>query len=383
LNRNPDDHDTNAGQDSPLLEPAAIPPVGIPSDVTPIGKLDATKQQKVRELMTKIDMNDIHSIIAFGVEAQRELTAAADRMIDGVRNKETGPVGEALGDLMLEVRGLGISDLKPNEKPGVLRRVLLRNVHPVARFIQQYEMVQHQIDSIVAKLEQHRGHLLRDVTMLDKMYESSLAYLGALELYIIAAVEKLRQIDREVLPEMKAQADRSGDVLDAQNLSDMMARRDDLERRIHDLRLTRQVTMQSLPQIRMIQDVDKSLLSKIQSSVLTTIPVWKSQITMTIALWNQQEVLKVQKAVTDTTNEMLARNAELLRMGTAEARKEIERGIFDIETVRKVNEQLISTIKESIRIAEEGRLKRVAAEAEMQRLENDLKQALLESRGMS
>jgi len=166
-------------------------------------------------------------------------------------------------------------------------------------------------------------------------------------------------------------------MLDAQTLRDVSARRDDLERRAHDLRLTRQVTMQSLPQIRMIQDVDKSLITKIQSSVLTTIPVWKSQIAMAITLWNQRQALETQKAVTDTTNEMLAKNAELLKTGSAEARKEIERGIFDINTVKKVNDELIATIYESIQIAQEGKQRRAAADAEMQQLEGELKQALL------
>ena len=166
-------------------------------------------------------------------------------------------------------------------------------------------------------------------------------------------------------------------MLDAQRLRDMTSRRNDLERRLHDLRLSRQVTIQSMPQIRLIQDVDKSLVTKIQSSILTTIPVWKSQIAMAIALWNQQKALQTQRQVSDTTNEMLRRNAELLRMGSAEARKEIERGIFDIETVKKVNEELIATIQESIQIAQEGRRKRAEAEIEMQRLEGELKQAIV------
>jgi uncharacterized protein YaaN involved in tellurite resistance len=260
-----------------------------------------------------------------------------------------------------------------------VQRTVLRQAHPVMRFVQRYETIQQQIESLISRLEQHKVRMLRDVTVLDKMYDAALSYLANLELYLIAGVTKLRDLDATVIPQLRAKAGESPDMIDAQNLRDMIARREDLERRIHDLRLTRQVTLQSLPQMRIIQDVDKSLLSKIQTSILTTIPVWKSQIAMAITLWNQQEALRVQKAVTDTTNEMLARNAELLRMGTAEARKEIERGMFDIETVRQVNEQLIATIEEGIRIAEEGRVRRAAAEAEMRQLEGDLRRALVEA----
>jgi uncharacterized protein YaaN involved in tellurite resistance len=255
----------------------------------------------------------------------------------------------------------------------------MRQVHPLSRFIQRYQTVQQQVDSLAAELERHKVRLLRDVTMLDKLYDASLTYFRQLELYIAAAASKLRELDAVILPGLRARAEQTGDLLDTQTLRDTTARRNDLERRLHDLRLTRQVTLQSLPQIRLIQSVDKSLINKVQGSILTTIPIWKSQIAMAITLWNQQQALRAQRAVTDTTNEMLARNAELLRTGNAEARKEIERGIFDIETLRKINEQLIATIRESIQIAEEGAQKRVAAEAEMRKLEDDLKQALLDA----
>ncbi len=345
--------------------------------VIPLEALPPAKQQQVRELMTQIDFQDTQSIIAFGVDAQRELTASADQMIQRVRNKDVGPVGDTLGGLMLQVRGLGVDELRPGEKPSWFKSVILRQVHPIARFVQRYETVQDQIDSLVVVLESHKSQLLRDVTMLDRLYEATVDYFHQLELYIAAAAAKLREMDERTLPALRDKADETRDMLDAQNLRDATSRRDDLERRLHDLRLTRQVTLQSLPQIRLIQDVDKSLVTKIQSSVLTTIPIWKSQIALAITLWNQRKALETQRAVTDTTNEMLARNAELLRMGSAEARKEIERGIFDIETVRKVNDELIATIEESIQIAEEGHRKRLESETEMERLEGDLKQALI------
>lgn len=353
------------------------------TDLITIDTLPPDKREKATALMTQIDMGDTHSIIAFGVEAQREVTTSADNMLASARNKDVGPVGESLGDLMIHVRGLDIDDLTPGEKPNWFQRNVLRRVHPVAKFVQRYESVQSQIDQVVTSLNNHKLTLVRDVTRLDKLYDATVDYFHQLELYIAAGDAKLRELDQEVLPSLRAKAEASGDMLDAQTLRDVSSRRDDLERRVHDLRLTRQVTLQSLPQIRMIQDVDKSLVTKIQSSILTTIPVWKSQIALAITLWNQQKALETQRAVTDTTNEMLARNAELLRTGSAEARKEIERGIFDIETVKKVNDELIATIQESIQIADEGRRKRAESEVEMQRLEGGLKQALLTARAAS
>lgn len=351
-------------------------------ELAPVESLPAVQQQQVRDLMARLDPADTQSVILFGVDAQKQVTGAADQMIQKVRNKDVGPVGDVLSDMMVHVRGLGVDDLEIG-KDGRFKRGLLRRVNPIAKFIQRYESVESQIDDLVSVLNAHRQRLMRDVTGLDTLYAATLDYFQQLKLYIIAGQAKLKEMDEDKIPALRAKAEQSGDMLDAQALRDAVARRDDLERRVHDLMLTRQVTLQSLPQIRLIQDVDKSLVNKIQSSILTTIPVWKSQIAMAITLWNQQQALETQKKVTDTTNEMLARNAELLRMGSAEARKEVERGIFDIETIKKVNDDLIATIQESIQITEEGKRRRVEAEAAMEQMEQDLKRALLEARDAS
>lgn len=351
-------------------------------ELAPVESLPAVQQQQVRDLMARLDPADTQSVILFGVDAQKQVTGAADQMIQKVRNKDVGPVGDVLSDMMVHVRGLGVDDLEIS-KDGRFKRGLLRRVNPIAKFIQRYESVESQIDDLVSVLNAHRQRLMRDVTGLDTLYAATLDYFQQLKLYIIAGQAKLKEMDEDKIPALRAKAEQSGDMLDAQALRDAVARRDDLERRVHDLMLTRQVTLQSLPQIRLIQDVDKSLVNKIQSSILTTIPVWKSQIAMAITLWNQQQALETQKKVTDTTNEMLARNAELLRMGSAEARKEVERGIFDIETIKKVNDDLIATIQESIQITEEGKRRRVEAEAAMEQMEQDLKRALLEARDAS
>ncbi len=348
-------------------------------ELAPLNALPAEQQEQVRTLMAQLDPADTQSVLTFGVEAQKQVTAAADQMIQKVRNKDVGPVGDVLNEMMLHVRGLGIDDLQVG-KDGRIKRGFLRRLNPIAKFIQRYETIESQINDLVSVLNAHRLRLMRDVSSLDSLYEATLQYFHQLKLYIIAGQEKLRELDEEVIPALRRKAEESGDMLDAQALRDATARRDDLERRVHDLMLTRQVTLQSLPQIRLIQDVDKSLVNKIQSSILTTIPVWKSQIAMAITLWNQQKALETQKKVTDTTNEMLERNAELLRMGSAEARKEIERGIFDIEAIKKVNSDLIATIQESIQITQEGKRRRQEAEAAMVQMEEDLKRALLEAR---
>jgi uncharacterized protein YaaN involved in tellurite resistance len=275
------------------------------------------------------------------------------------------------------VRGLGIDDLQPGEKPNWFQRHVLPRMQPLARFIERYETVQSQIEDTVTVLEGHKLRLVRDVTLLDRLFQGTLAFLQRLELYIAAAQIKLRELDEHILPTLQAKAAETGDLLDAQLLHDRTARRDDLERRLHDLRLTRQVTLQSLPQIRLIQDVDQALVTRIQSSVLTTIPVWKQQIAQAITLWNQQRALETLQDVDETTRQMMEENARRLRAGSAEARRQVERGVFDIETIKKVNAELIATIEESIQIAEEGRRKRIEGAAEMQRLESDLRQALM------
>jgi len=356
--------------------PATAPEASAP---VPLQALSPEKQEQVRALMAKIDIADAQSILSFGAEAQAQVTDSADRLLAETRNKDVGPIGADLNDLLLEVRGLGVDELDPKDQGNWFQRKILRAATPLAKFVQRYETVQGQIDAISRELDAHRINLLHDVALLDRLYDATVDYFAQLELYIAAADAKLQELDTEVIPTLEAQAQESGDLLAAQTLRDTQARRLDLERRAHDLKLTRTVTLQSLPQIRLIQDVDKSLVTKIQSSILTTIPVWKSQIAMAITLWNQQQALEMEKAVTDTTNEMLARNAELLRVGSAEARQEIERGIFDLETIRKVNEELMQTIRESITITEEGRRRRAETEQELTRLEGELKQALVES----
>ena len=253
---------------------------------------------------------------------------------------------------------------------------MLSKLTPLQKFIQQYEGIESQVDSMVVKLETEKRKLERDVVMLDGMYDDALVFFNELAWYIEAGEGKLTDVRENDIPALATKAEETGEMLDAQALRDLTERANDLERKVHDLKLTRQVTMQMLPQIRMIQDVDKGLVTKISSSVLTTIPLWKTQIAMAITIWNQASAVKTQKAVTDATNEMLAKNSTLLRQTSADARKEIERGVVDIETVKKVNADLIATIQESIQIAEQGQQARITASAELKEEEAKLKMAL-------
>ena len=337
-------------------------------------------QAKVLQLMALINMDDTTSVISFGVSAQAGLSEQSSAMLAGVRNKDTGPAGQVMNGLMVQIRGLGLDDLDPNAKRGFIAK-LLKKLTPLQKFIQQYESIESQIDATVAKLEGEQKKLNRDVLMLDGMYNEALKFFNELAFYIEAAEMKLEDVRAVDIPALQAHADKTDNMMDHQKAKDMVDRSMDLERKIHDLMLTRTVTMQMLPQLRMIQDTDKSLVTKIGSSILVTIPVWKNQIAMSIALHNQAGAAAVTKAVGDATSEMIETTAKQLRTGNAAARKEVERGVIDIESIKRANEDLIATIAESIQIAEEGQRARIAAKADMNQCETELKAALRDAKG--
>jgi len=338
------------------------------------------EQAKVKQLAAQINMNDTTSIISFGVNAQAGLSEQSSAMLSGVRNKDTGPAGQVMNGLMVQIRGLGLDDLDPNAKQGFFSK-MLKKLTPLQKFIQQYEGIESQIDATVAKLTSEQNKLNRDVLMLDGMYDAALKFFNELAYYIEAAEMKLEDVRAVDIPALQAKADQTDDMMDHQKAKDMVDRSMDLERKIHDLMLTRTVTMQMLPQLRMIQDTDKSLVTKISSSILVTIPVWKNQIAMSIALHNQASAAAVTKAVGDATSEMIEKTAKQLKDGNAAARKEVERGVIDIDSIKKANADLIATIAESIQIAEEGQRARIAAKVDMNNCETELKAALREAKG--
>jgi len=355
---------------------------GVQAEMVPLAEALAERKQLVQQLLNEIDVSNSQSIIFFGSKAQEQLTTISDRMLDGVKNKEIGPAGDDLNEMVATIRGFEVDDLDPNKKQGLFDR-LLGKAKPVVKFLQQYEEVRKQIDAITDKLERHKTNLLTDITSLDRLYQANLDYFHTLEDYIAAGEEKLRELDEVIIPEQARQAETNTEVIAAQNLRDLRVARDDLERRVHDLRLTRQVSMQSLPGIRLVQENDKGLVNKINSTIVNTVPLWRQQLATAVTIYRSSQAAETVKAATDLTNELLAANAENLKQANAETRKQLERGVFDIETVKKANEALIATIQESLQIADQGKKMRSEAVAQLEQCETELRKTLASAHAKS
>jgi uncharacterized protein YaaN involved in tellurite resistance len=334
------------------------------------------ERAEIDALIKQIDLNDTHSLLYFGAPAQQQLASISDDMLEGVRNKDTGPAGEALNRMVGTVRDFDLGSLDPNRKPGFFAR-LLGKTKPVAEFLQRYEEVRNQIDAIGDDLERHKTQLLKDIAQLDRLYVANLEYFHHLEHYIVAGEEKLKQLDEQDIPAMERAAEEGKAMTVAQQLRDLRANRDALERRVHDLKLTRQVAMQSLPSIRLVQENDKGLINKIVSTTANTLPLWRQQLAQAVTIHRSREAADVIRSAGDLTNELLRANAENLRQGNIEARREMERGVFDIEAVKQANASLIQTIEESLGIADEGRRKRAEAAIQLETLEAELRRALI------
>ncbi len=333
------------------------------------------EQSQLEKALSELDFNDRTSIIYFGASAQEELDEISNRMIDGVKNKDTGRVGAVLNEMISSIKGFDIEEINPNKKLPWYKK-LFGGTKPLAKFIQGYEEVRDQIDVIANNLEDHRSQLMTDVVSLDKLYEANLAFFRKLELYIEAGEIKKKELAETVLPQYEEKT-QENDMLAIQELKEMRAFGDDLERRVHDLRLSRQVAMQSLPSIRLIQDNDKSLINKISSTLVNTVPLWRNQLAQTVTIFRSHESAKALKDATDLTNELLEKNAEGLRDANYEIRTQMERGVFDIESIKKANNTLIETLNDSLRIADEGKENRVKALVELEKTERELKEALL------
>ena len=357
----------------PEVFAAALPQVR--QDLAARAPTPAQDQQQVSALAAQLDLNDSNSIIFFGSKAQEQLTTISDNMLEGVRNKDSGPAGSVLNEMVAVLRGFDLDELDPNKKPGFFSR-LFGKAKPLVKIIQQYELVRNQIDQISNSLERHKTQLLTDITALDRLYDANLDYFHTLELYIAAGEEKLVQVDQKELPALEREVTAGEDMVQAQHLRDLRAARDDLERRVHDLQLTRQVTMQSLPSIRLVQENDKSLINKINSTLVNTVPLWRQQLAQAITIYRTGQAAETLKAASDLTNQLLEANAENLRQANVQARTQTERGVFDIETVKKANQTLIATIEDSLRIADEGRRRRQEASVQLEACETELRQAL-------
>jgi uncharacterized protein YaaN involved in tellurite resistance len=340
--------------------------------------LEPAREAEVERLAAAIDLKDPGTILRFGAAAQSRAQAAADAMLEGAQNRETGEAGATLSAMLAALKGFDVTTLA--EKPGFFQRLFTRAGAEVTAITQRYEGVRAQIEEIGDRLDTHRTKLLEDVERLERLYAATLDWFHALADHIEAGQRVLARTDAELIPALEAAAARESDPLAPQALRDARAARDELERRVHDLRLTRQVAMQALPSIRLIQENDKALAAKIQSVLANTVPLWRQQLAQALAIHRMREAGQAVKAATDLTNTLLTANAETLRRGNAEARRELERGSFDIEAVKQANAALVGTIEDSLRIAEEAKAQRRAAEAELAKCEQDIRRALSAAR---
>lgn len=348
-----------------------------PKEILSYQQADTADKQKIEELVREIDLSNTNSILFFGSKAQEQLTVVSDNMLEGVQNKDLGSAGQALSNMVTTLKGFDLSQLK--EKQGFFAR-LFGKAKPIVQFINQYEESRQQIDRITDDMEQHKTQLLTDITSLDRLYKTSLDYLHSLDLYIAAGEERINRLDSTEIPALEAEAKASEDVLMSQNLRDMRVQRDELERRVHDLKLTRQVAMQGLPSIRLVQENDKGLVNKISSTLVNTVPLWRQQLAQAVTIYRSQQAAETVKAAGDLTNELLEKNAENLKTANAEIRQQIERGVFDIESVEKAHRLLIETIEETLQITEDGKQARAQAEVKLKTMESELRTTLATSK---
>ncbi len=348
------------------------------AEVIPLEEADEPVGAEIRKRMGEIDMANTNSIVSFGSAAQAELQEISQSMLADVRNKDVGPAGDSLRNIVTTIRGFSVSELDVRRERSWWEK-LLGKAAPFAQFTARYEEVQGQIDRITDNLLGHEHTLLKDIKSLDLLYGKTLEFYDELAIYIAAGQEKLTELDSHDIPEKEEAvqaAPEEQQVMKAQELRDLRAARDDLERRVHDLKLTRQVTMQSLPSIRLVQENDKSLVTKINSTLVNTVPLWETQLAQAVTIQRSAEAASAVRDANDLTNELLTSNAANLRQSNKLIREEMERGVFDLEAVKQANADLIGTINESLAIADEGKAKRAAAEEELKKMEAELRDTL-------
>ena len=377
--------DTAAAAEIPTLTltpeaPATPAAPEVKKEVEPVVLDDSmlTEQEKaaVNEFSKKIDVRDTNQVLQYGAAAQKSVASFSESALANVRNKDMGEIGEDLSRLVVELKGFGA----PEEKKG-LAGLFKKTGNRIETMKAQYNKVEANVDKIAQNLENHQITLLKDVAMFDQMYELNLKYYKELTMYILAGKKRLVDVRAGELEELRKKAEQSGLAEDAQAYNDLVSMCDRFEKKLHDLELTRMVSIQMGPQTRLLQNNDTLMIEKIQSSLVNTIPLWKSQMVLALGMEHSRQATAAQNAVTEMTNELLKKNADTLKMGTIATAKEAERSVVDIETLQHTNEQLISTLDEVARIQKEGAAKRKAAEAELGRIEGELKQKLMELRG--
>ncbi len=337
--------------------------------------LSEAERKAVEEFAKKIDIRDTNMVLQYGAAAQKSVASFSENALGNVRNKDLGEIGQDLSQLVVELKGFG-----DEEKKGLFG-MFKKAGNRLETMKAQFSKVEANVDRIAQSLEQHQITLLKDVAMFDQMYELNLKYYKELTMYILAGKKRLAEVRATEVEELRKKAEQSGLAEDAQAYNDLVNLCGRFEKKLHDLELTRMVSVQMGPQTRLLQNNDTLMIEKIQSSLVNTIPLWKSQMVLALGMEHSRQATAAQSAVTEMTNELLRKNAEALKMGTIATAKEAERSIVDIETLQHTNQQLISTLDEVLTIQKEGAAKRQAAETELHRIEGELKQKLLELRG--
>ena len=339
--------------------------------------LSVQERKRVDDIKNSIDLTDSQSSISYGLNAQQNIAEFSNNILGNIRAKDSGQVGELLSDLMAKVNGFSVDTA--NKKSSFIKKIPLIGslVNNAQNFMEKYDKLSVQVDRIESQLDKARTAMLKDIVMFDTMYQKNLEYFKELQLYIKAGEEKVQEMQTLTIPKLRQEALASQNQMAVQVVNDFENAVNRFEKKIHDLKLSKTIAIQTAPQIRLIQNNDKILVDKVQTTILNTIPLWKSQIVIALGLSRQQKVLQMQREITDTTNELLRRNAEILKQNTLETARQTERGIVDIDTIKKVNDDLISTIEETIKIQQEGRQRRQMAEAELIQIEDRLKQTLL------
>ncbi|SNU97152.1 TelA-like protein SA1238 [Megamonas hypermegale] len=336
-------------------------------------------RKRIDEIKNAIDLTDSQASVQYGVNAQRNIAEFSDTILNNIRSKDSGYVGELLSNLVVKVKGFEVDG---SSNGSFIKKIPILGslVGKAQNMMAEYDKLSVQVDKIQAELDKARMVMLKDIVMFDTMYDKNVEYFKELQLYIRAGEEKIQELQTQTIPRLRQEAANLQNQMAVQLVSDFENAVSRFEKKVHDLKLSKTIAIQTAPQIRLIQNNDKVLVDKVQSAIFNTIPLWKSQIVIALGLSRQQKVLQMQREITNTTNELLRRNAEMLKQSTLETARETERGIVDIETVKKVNDDLISTIEETIKIQQEGRQKRKAAEAELVQIEDRLKQTLLAHR---
>lgn len=344
-----------------------------------VNDLSSEERAQVEKIKDELDLTDSTAILRFGAPAQQKIAEFSDSVLSQVRTKDSGPVGELLKNLVSQVK-----EFEPGNGGGSF----LKKIPLVGSLVKKgedvklgYDKLSTQVERIQGNLEQAKLKMMKDVALFDKLYAENLSYFKQLQLYIQAGEEKLTEMREVTLPKLRQQAADSGDPMAVQVVADFEASVNRFEKKVHDLKISKTIAIQSAPQIRLIQNNDKALIDRVQTAIYSTIPLWKNQLVIALGLQAQQDVLRMQQAVSNTTNELLRRNAELLQQNSIETAQENERSIVDIETVREVNDRLINTIEETIKIQQNGRAKRQAAEAELLQIEGKLRETLLKNSG--